>query len=77
MFVRVNPDDVEALVGADRLIPAPSIHASLRRAEALFREEVQKSYAVDMSDLSQDLWSLMPASGDFLAEIHTAAGTTR
>ena len=25
-----------------------------------------------MSDLSQDLWSLMPASGDFLAEIHTA-----
>ena len=24
-----------------------------------------------MSDLSRDLWSLMPANGDFLAEIHT------
>ena len=73
VFVRVNPDDVEALVGADRLIAARRRSTRLRRAEALFREEVQKSYAVDMSDLSRDLWSLMPASGDFLAEIHTAA----
>jgi hypothetical protein len=32
---------------------------------------VQKSYAVDMSDLSRDLWSLMPAAGDFVAEIRT------
>jgi peptidase M1-like protein len=72
VFVRVNPDDLEALVGADRLVPRAVDPRDLRRAEALFREEVQKSYAVDMSDLSQDLWSLLPASGDFLAEIHTA-----
>jgi hypothetical protein len=71
VFVRVSPDDVEALVGADRLIPRAVDPRELRRAEALFHQEVQKSYAVDMSDLSQDLWSLMPASGDFLAEIHT------
>jgi Peptidase family M1 domain len=71
VFVRVNPDDVEALVGGDRLIPRAVDPRDLRRAEALFRQEVQKSYAVDMSDLSQDLWSLMPSNGDLLAEIHT------
>jgi hypothetical protein len=71
VFLRINPEDFEALVGTDRLIPRSVDPRELRRAEALFRQEVQKSYAVDMSDLSQDLWSLMPATGDLLAEIHT------
>ena len=75
VFLRVNPDDVEALVGADRLIPRAVDPRELRRAEELFRQEVQKSYAVDMSDLSQDLWSLMPGNGDLLAEIHTQRTT--
>jgi hypothetical protein len=70
-FVRFNADDFGTLVDADRLAPRAVDPRDLRRAEAVFREEVQKSYAVDMSDLSPDLWSLMPANGDFLAEIHT------
>jgi hypothetical protein len=71
VFIRVNPGDVEALVSMTQLTPRPVNPRAFRRAEELFREEVQKSYAVDLSDLSRDLWSVMPAAGDFLAEIRT------
>ena len=75
-YVRMNPRDVAALVDASRLTPRPVDARELRRAEEVFREEVPKSYAVDMADLSRDLWSLLPAAGDFLAEIHTARHDT-
>jgi hypothetical protein len=71
-FIRVNPRDVAALVSMTHLTPRAADPRAFRRAEELFRQEVQKSYAVDMSDLSRDLWSLMPAAGDFVAEIRTA-----
>jgi hypothetical protein len=70
-FIRVNPRDVAALVSMTHLTPRAADPRMFRRAEDLFREEVQKSYAVDMGDLSRDLWSLVPAAGDFLAEIRT------
>ena len=54
VFLRLNPDDVETLVGADRLIPRTVDPRELRRAEALFREGGPEIYAVDMSDLSPD-----------------------
>jgi hypothetical protein len=70
-FIRVNPGDVGALVSMNHLTPRRVDPRAFRRADELFREEVQKSYGVDMIDLSRDLWSLMPAAGDFLAEIRT------
>jgi Peptidase family M1 domain len=70
-FIRVNPRDVTALVAMTHLTPRAADPREFRRAEEVFREEVQKSYAIDMSDLSRDLWSLAPAAGDFLAEIRT------
>jgi hypothetical protein len=69
-FVRINPQDA-ALVSMTHLTPRPVDPRAFRRADALFRDEVEESYAVDMGDLSRDLWSLMPAAGDFLAEIRT------
>ena len=75
-FVRMNPDDFRTLVATDRLTPRPVDARELRRAEDVFREEVSKSYGVDMGDLSRDLWSLLPGSGDFLAEIRTARHDT-
>ena len=42
-----------------------------RRADAFFREDVGKSYSLDLADLSRETWSLPPAPGDLLAEIHT------
>ena len=72
-YIRMNPQDVAALVSMDRLTPRRVVDArDFRRADELFREQVQKSFAVDMSDLSRELWSIMPQAGDFLAEVHTA-----
>ncbi len=70
-YLRMNPQDVAALVDLDRLEPRPVDSRDIRRAEEVFREEVSKSYSVDMSDLSRELWSILPAPGDFLAEIRT------
>jgi Peptidase family M1 domain len=43
----------------------------LRRAEQVFREESPKSFVLDMGDLSDDRWSLLPSADDFLAELRT------
>ena len=45
--------------------------AHLRRAQAIFDEEVGKSFSLDLRDLSRDNWSLLPQAGDFLAEVRT------
>ena len=43
----------------------------MRRAQEIFREESQKSFVIDLGDLSRDAWTLLPAYGDFLAELRT------
>ncbi len=70
-YIRINPRDVAALLDSTHLVPRAVDARELRRADEVFREDVLKSYAVDMADMSRDLWSIMPAAGDFLAEIHT------
>ena len=37
----------------------------------MFREESQKSFVIDLGDLSRDEWTLLPGQGDFLAEMRT------
>jgi Peptidase family M1 domain len=71
VFIRANPEDVATLVAADRLTARAVDQRDFRRAEEVFREELPKSYAVDLSDLSRELWSLLPAGGDLVAEIRT------
>ncbi len=43
----------------------------MRRAQAVFDDEVGKSFSLDLRDLSRDNWSLLPQPGDFLAEVRT------
>ena len=42
-----------------------------KRADEMFRDEVTKSFGLELGDLTRDSWSLAPAGGDFLAEVHT------
>jgi hypothetical protein len=72
-YLRMNPRDFQALIEAGRLTARPAVDPrDLRRAEDIFREDMPKSYAVDMGDLSRETWSIIPVAGDFLAEVHTA-----
>jgi len=71
VFVRVHPVDFAARVAASALTEEPVDPALFRRAEGYFREQIGKSYSIDLGDLSRDLWSLPPAPGDLIVEIRT------
>ena len=70
-FVRLNPYEFEQRVAANMLVPVPVDVRTLRRGLAIFDEDVAKSFNLDLSDLSREVWSLLPQHGDFVAEVRT------
>jgi hypothetical protein len=70
-FIRVNPADFESVFAASALQLVPVDARNLKRAQDVFREEAQKSFVIDLGDLSRDAWTLLPGQGDFLAEMRT------
>lgn len=68
-FVRLHPADGRVPPAA--LQERAVVQKEFRRAETLFRQEVVKSFNLDLSDLSRDTWSIQPPFGDFLAEVRT------
>lgn len=71
VFVRIHPGDFETRFPAATLSAEPVDERLLRRASAIFRDDVSKSFGLDLADLSRDTWSFTPQFGDLLAEIHT------
>lgn len=71
IFLRINPGDFTSVFPPAALTAENVDPAALNRANSVFDEEVVKSYGLDVGDLSRDLWSLVPSSGDVLAEIRT------
>jgi hypothetical protein len=70
-FIRINPADFESAIAASQLQAKLAEPRELKRAEEVFRDDAAKSFMIDLGDLSRDSWSLLPGSGDFLAEVHT------
>jgi len=70
-YLRLNPGDVQEMIAAAQLTPSAVDPKELRRALDIFRDESQKSFNIDLGDLSRDAWSLLPSPGDFVAEIRT------
>jgi hypothetical protein len=70
-FIRVNPFDAETVINAAALQAMPVDARELKRAQDVFRDEAQKSFGIDLGDLSREAWTLLPAQGDFLAEMRT------
>jgi hypothetical protein len=70
-YLRLNPGDVQEMIAAAQLTPSAVDPKELRRALEIFRDESQKSFNIDLGDLSRDAWSLLPSPGDFVAEIRT------
>jgi hypothetical protein len=68
-YVRAGTYELHA--DGSGLTPRPVDPRELRRADQVFREELVKSFVVDLADLTRDTWSILPAAGDFLAEVRT------
>ena len=69
-FLRYHPIDRADHIGGT-LTEEPVSASNLRRAQAIFEEEIGKSFGIELADLSRERWSLVPPVGDFLAEIRT------
>jgi len=70
-FIRLNPADYDSIIAASSLTPKRADPRELRRAQDVFREESQKSFVIDLGDLSREPWSLLPGQGDLVAEMRT------
>jgi hypothetical protein len=70
-FVRIRPSDFEMRFSTEALIPRPVVAADLRRASEVFDEFLPRTLQIDLTDLSRDRWSLVPSSGDLIAEVRT------
>jgi hypothetical protein len=70
-FVRLNPYDYERRVAPGALTPRAVDSSELRKAQSVFGEFITQTFALNLSDLSRETWSLTPPSGDFVAEVRT------
>ena len=70
-FVRINPFEFEQRIANTMLEPAALDARLYRRGLEVFDEGVPKSFTLDLSDLSREVWSLLPQPGDFVAEVRT------
>ena len=70
-FVRINPFEFEQRVSSAMLEPVALDSREYRRGLGVFEEGLPKSFNLDLSDLSREVWSLLPQAGDFVAEVKT------
>jgi hypothetical protein len=70
-FVRLSPGDAATTLQPSALSPATADPRTFARASEFFAEQLPKSFGLDLADLSRESWSLVPALGDFLAEVDT------
>jgi hypothetical protein len=70
-FIRIRPSDFESVFKATSLTPRAVDRGVMRRASAVFDEYVGRTLQVDLADLSRERWSLVPQSGDLIAEVRT------
>jgi hypothetical protein len=70
-YVRMNPFEFDQQLKSQLANTATLDPRALRRAQAIFDDDVSKSFSLDLHDLSRENWSLLPQAGDFLAEVRT------
>lgn len=70
-YVRIAPAEFDARVDKAALTPRAVDRREWSKADEIFHEYIDLSYALDLNELSPDTWSLTPSYGDFLAEIRT------
>ena len=72
VFIRLSPGEFEERIAKKALVRRDGVDGGhLRRATQLFEMQVPKSFQLDLNDLSNARWSLLPGGSDFVAEIAT------
>jgi peptidase M1-like protein len=70
-YIRLSPSDYEKRVTTASLSPGTPQERLTRRALDIFARESNRSFNVDLQDLSSEAWHLLPPADDFLAEVDT------
>jgi hypothetical protein len=70
-FLRFHPADFKSLVVSGKLLPGAGPRESRRLAEAVFREEVGRSFSLKPESTGKSPLSALPPRGDLLAELRT------
>ena len=70
-FVRLHPDAFRTRVSTGALRPRAVDGDDFDDARAVFDEFVPLSFTLDLSDISDRVWSLPPGPGDFVVEVDT------
>ncbi len=70
-FLRIRPSDFSTRFGTESLVPRAVVPGDLRRATEVFDDYLSRTLQIDLTDLSRDRWSLIPSSGDLIAEVRT------
>jgi hypothetical protein len=74
VYLRAHPAEF------DRRLDVSTFHArdvdarDLRRAEAVFQENLPRSFGIELADLSRERWSVIPKFGDLVAEMNADRG---
>ncbi len=67
---RIPPNSIDGSTSR-RSMPRDVDARDLRRAEAVFQENLPRSFGIELADLSRDRWSVIPKFGDLVAEMNT------
>ena len=71
LYIRMDPVDFESRIQMETLQPRAVDTGDLRRAEAVFEENLDLTFSLDLGDLSRERWSVMPKQGDLVTEFQT------
>jgi hypothetical protein len=70
-YVRLHPRQYADQIATATLTASSADANAVRRAQDVFRRESPKSFGVDVADMSNDAWHLLPLPDDMVAEVDT------
>ena len=69
LYLRAHPAEFDRRLDVSTFQPREVDPRDLRRAEAVFQENLPLSYGIELADFSRDKWSVIPRYGDLVAEM--------
>ncbi len=74
VYLRAHPAEFDRRLDVSTFRARDVDARDLRRAEAVFQENLPLSFGIELADLSRDRWSVIPKFGDLVAEMDADRG---